>query len=94
MQDRDAINRNIKKILAGEKTEKSLDFAYLLKMRSTLHIMCDILEDIAFYHENENFSKRNFEIENLEINLKCFVEVLTDMINRINSKNDDEVQIP
>ena len=37
MQDRDAINRNIKKILAGEKTEKSLDFVYLLNIRGFIN---------------------------------------------------------
>ena len=72
MQDRDVINRKVKEFLSGEKvdvTEMSVVFVYLLKMRSTLRIMEDLLEDIAYWQENGNLAKRNFEIENLET---CF----------------------
>ena len=93
MSDRDVINRKMKEFLSGEKvdaTEMSVVFVYLLKMRSTLRIMEDLLEDIAYWQENGNLAKRNFEIENLEINLKLFVEVLSNMIRTMNGEEVNE----
>ena len=93
MSDRDVINRKVKEFLGGEKvdvTEMSVVFVYLLKMRSTLRIMEDLLEDIAYWQENGNLAKRNFEIENLEINLKLFVEVLSNMIRTMNGEEVNE----
>ena len=93
VSDRDVINRKMKEFLSGEKvdaTEMSVVFVYLLKMRSTLRIMEDLLEDIAYWQENGNLAKRNFEIENLEINLKLFVEVLSNMIRTMNGEEVNE----
>ena len=65
-------------------------FIHLLQLRSRLHIMCDILEEIACYRKSENRGMTNFEIENFMINLKAVCDLLREMIARLNKEAEEE----